>query len=241
MKSVVNKEYWNKHWQGASFSIAPKHHPVRKWIEKNISSVNNSSCLEIGCYPGKFLAVFGERGYTLNGIDLFNGTESLLIKWFKKKGYKIGSFYKSDFLEFNSDNSYDIVSSFGFIEHFKDWETVLRKHIELTKIGGKIMIEVPNLKSPLYYFFYKIFEPNILKNHELDVMDLKKIKDFLKKENCEIKSAKYIGHFYFRFVTEDNKITRFITRLINLLRPVFCLLPISIRARYIGIIAVRNK
>ncbi len=97
MKSIVSKEYWDKHWQGANFDIVVKHHPVRKWIEKNVISVKNNKCLEVGCYPGKFLAVFGEKGYELNGIDLFDGTESLLPNWLKKKGYKVGSFYKSDF------------------------------------------------------------------------------------------------------------------------------------------------
>ncbi len=100
MKSVVNKEYWNKHWQGADLDIAPNHHPVRKWIEKNIPSTKNGNCLEIGCYPGKFLAILGEKGYILNGIDLFNGTESLLSSWLRKKKYKIGSFYESDFFLF---------------------------------------------------------------------------------------------------------------------------------------------
>jgi len=240
MKSVVSKEYWDKHWQGAGFDIVPKHHPVRKWIKKNISYVDNDSCLEIGCYPGKFLAVFGERGYILNGIDLFKGTESLLPNWLKERGYKIGSFYESDFLKIKNDNLYDLVYSLGFIEHFKDWQNALRKHIELTKIGGKIIVEVPNLKSSLYYFLYWLLESNVLKNHELEAMNLKKIRRFLEEEGCDIESAEYIGHFYFRFVTKNNKITRFITRLINLLRPIFSLLPISIRARYIGVIAIKK-
>ena len=240
MKLVVNKEYWDKHWQKVDFDIAPKNHPVRKWIEKNIASTKDDNCLEIGCYPGKFLAVFGEKGYVLNGIDLFNGTESLLPNWLKKKGYKIGSFYESDFFNFKNDNLYDVVFSFGFIEHFKDWQGILRKHIEFTKTGGKIIVEVPNLKSPLYYFLYWLFEPNVLKNHELEVINLKKIKNFLEEEGCEIKLAEYIGHFYFRFVTKNSKMTIFITRLINSLKPIFCLLPIYIQARYLGVIAVKK-
>jgi len=240
MESVVGKEYWDKHWQGASFNIVFKDHPVRQWIEKNISFTKNNSCLEIGCYPGKFLAVFGERGYTLNGIDLFNGTESLLPNWLKKRGYKIGSFYKSNFLHFKNDNLYDLVCSFGFIEHFEDWRSVLRKHIEFTKIGGKIMVEVPNLKSPLYYFLYRLLEPDVLKNHVLGIIDLKEIQNFLEKEGCEIKSAEYIGDFYFRFVTKNSKMIIFITRLINSLKPIFCLLPVRVRARYMGVIVVKK-
>lgn len=240
MKSVASKAYWSNHWQKTNFEIAPTNHPVRQWIEKEIASTRGASCLEIGCYPGKFLAVFGKKGYALHGIDSFVGTESLLSTWLRNSGYKVGTFYQSDFLHFKTPDLYDVVCSFGFIEHFKYWQGILSKHVELTKTGGNIIVEVPNLKSPLYHLLYKLLEPKVLENHEMSAMDLEAICNVLEKEGCKIQAADYIGIFYFRFVTKHNKLPTIIASFINFFRPLFQLLPSCIYARYIGVIAVKK-
>jgi len=235
MGSKASQQYWNNHWHGKGLSIAPQHHPVRQWIEAEISQPTKEDVFEIGCYPGKFLAVFGERGCTLNGIDLFPETNSVMQKWLEGEGYKVGQFYQSNFWSFVPSQQYDIVCSFGFIEHFKNWRAVLIKHLDLTKDGGHIMIDVPNLKSPLYYLLYKIFEPEVLKNHVLSTLDKNVICGVLEKNGCSIKTAKYIGYFYFRFVTRHDKLSLAIAKFINFFKPIFELLPESVYARYIAV------
>lgn len=240
MGSIANQKYWNDHWHNKEFSIAPQHHPIRQWIESEIFQTTKADVFEIGCYPGKFLAVFGERGCTLNGIDSFPETNSTMQKWLKGEGYKVGQFYQSDFWSFTSPRQYDITCSFGFIEHFKNWNAVLIKHIELTKDGGYIMVDVPNLKSPLYYLLYKIFEPEVLKNHELSAMDRNAIRDIFEKNGCVVKTAIYLGYFYFRFVTRHDKLSVVLAEYINFLRPLFELLPKSVYMRYIVVSAAKT-
>lgn len=240
MGSRTSQQYWSDHWHGKEFSIAPQHHPVRQWIESEVTQSATADVFEVGCYPGKFLAVFGERGYSLNGIDSFSEMNSEMQKWLENEGYKIGQFYQSDFCHFISPKKYDIVCSFGFIEHFKSWEIALVKHVELAKDGGQIMIDVPNLKSPLYYWLYKIFEPTVLKNHVLSMLDKNVICDVFEKKGCVVKTAKYLGHFYFRFVTRHDKFSIAIAKCINFFRPIFELLPRPVHARYIAISAVKN-
>lgn len=240
MKSVANSKYWNDHWQEEEFSISPSHHPIRKWIESEAPITTTGSIFEIGCYPGKFLAVFGEKGYTLNGIDLFPKTNSLMADWFRTKNYKIGELFQSDFLNFSTTQRYDIVCSFGFIEHFKNWDEMLINHIELAKNDGLVMIDVPNLKSPLYYLLYKVLEPEVLKNHEFSVMDKEAIKEVFKNNNCSVVTAGYVGNFHFRFVTHHSHLSKMVAKSINFLRPVFELLPDSVYARYIAVSAIKK-
>lgn len=240
MKSIVDKNYWENHWQKIKFEIAPQNHPIRQWIELKVPETNYKTCLEIGYYPGKFLAVFGEKGYVLNGIDFFTESQNSSILWLKKCGYNIGSFYKSDLWDFKVSESYDIVCSFGLIEHFKNWKEVLNKHIELTKTAGTIMIDVPNLNSFLYRFLYKLFEPRVLKNHESSAMNISNICHVFKENKCDIKKADYFGYFYFRFVTRHDKISVIVSKIINIFRPIFELLPKSIYMRYIVILAVKQ-
>jgi len=239
MESKTNQKYWNSHWHNKEYSIAPQHHPVRQWIEAEVPQSAVADVFEVGCYPGKFLAVFGERGYVLNGIDSFPQVNPAMQKWLESSGYKIGQFYQADFWNFVSSRQYDIVCSFGFIEHFKNKDASLIKHINLAKNGGLIMIDVPNLRSPLYNFLYKIFEPEVLKNHVLSILDKNVICDVFEKNGCTIKTAKYLGYFYFRFVTRHDKLSTVIARCINFFRPLFELLPKSVYARYIAVSATK--
>jgi 2-polyprenyl-3-methyl-5-hydroxy-6-metoxy-1,4-benzoquinol methylase len=238
MDSVATEEYWNSHWLQAKFGISPKNHPIRRWIEKEIKDTKVSTCLEIGCYPGKFLSVMGEKGYELNGIDSFKGTD-LLADYFKNNGYRVGNFYEADFLNFSSQTKYDVVCSFGFIEHFENVSAILKKHLELLKTGGMLVIDVPNLNSAIYRFLYKILEPGTLENHVMTTMDLENICSELKRNGCEIRYAGYIGYFYFRYVNRHNKIQSLLAAIINLTRPFMVLLPESLYKRYIGIIAIK--
>lgn len=240
MDSVATKEYWNEHWKESGFGIAPKHHPVRKWIENEIPNTKTASCIEIGCYPGKFLSVFGEKGYELNGVDSFSEINSL-ANWFKDKGYRLGNFYEADFFKFIPVAKYDIVASFGFIEHFENLSEVLDRHLALLKPGGKVVIDVPNLNSPIYYFLYKLFEPKTLQNHVLSVMNLEAIKSVLEAKGCQINYAGYFGYFYFRFVTKHDSIHQNIAKIINLFDLPMRLFSGPLYKRYIGVIATKQQ
>ncbi len=169
MSSIATDKYWEQHWQKNDFAIVSSNHPVRKWVERNIKQGNGLSCLEIGCYPGKFLAIFGEQGYRLNGIDKFEGTDTILKKWLHEKGYAVGEILKEDFLDMKSSlELYDVVCSFGFIEHFENWPEIIKHHTQLVKDRGQVTIEVPNFASPLYFWIYKLFEPWVLRESHIE-------------------------------------------------------------------------
>lgn len=235
MASVATQEYWDAHWQEVDFGIAPAHHPVRKWLE-SLPPGDGRSCLEIGCFPGKFLAVFGEKGYELHGVDFFPGTASALPRWLASRGYRTGQFHEEDFQAFDKGR-YDVVSSFGFIEHFDDWRMLVEKHIGITKPGGTVIVEVPNLSSPIYRSLYETFEPSVLENHVLAAMDLDAICAVMERNGCDIVRADYVGDFYFRFVTMQGPEQDRIAESINAMKPSLDALPRSQSARYIGVMA----
>lgn len=106
--------------------MPPQDNAIRKWIENYFSVMSSSyhsrSVLEIGCFPGKFLSVFGELGYELNGIDISPRVETDLPIWLRDKGYKTGNFINADFFDYADSRKYGVVCSFGFIEHFVNWQ-----------------------------------------------------------------------------------------------------------------------
>lgn len=240
IKTAASRAYWDNHWKESGFDIVPAIHPLRSWIEKNIPDTANGACIEIGCFPGKFLAIFGQKGYTLSGIDFFPGTTTQLPKWLNSGGFHVGDFYEEDFFTADISGQYDIVSSFGFVEHFENLSAVIARHVALAHPGGTIILDVPNLASPPYSLLYRILEPEVLKNHVRSVMNKETLERAFEENGCTIRNAEYVGNFYFRFVTKHNYIRKLIENGVNLFTPILNLLPRRMSARYIGIIATKN-
>ena len=102
MTNKADQKYWDKYHKGFELQIAPESHPIRQLIEQYFSITNNKTCIEIGCYPGAFLAVFGELGYELYGIDLSEKI-NILPDWLLSRDYQVGKFWKDDFLQFTPE------------------------------------------------------------------------------------------------------------------------------------------
>lgn len=235
MKTVVENQYWDKHWSYLKTTKKKNAHPISFWLERYLQKVTNSKSFEIGCYPGKFLSVIGNFGYELNGVDFVKQVNEM-TQTLKSDGYNVGKIYKNDFFKLNLEEKYDLVCSFGFIEHFDNWKEVIDKHFEITKEKGLCIIEVPNLASPLYFILYKILEPNVISSHNLEAMSLRNITNHI-KDSHEIVCSEYIGDFYFRFVTKVGRKYTIIENIINKIGKVFNILPKSVSCRYLGVIA----
>ena len=93
-------------------------------------------------------------------------------------GLPLGSInlIQEDFFSFDSDIKYDIVCSFGFVEHFEDTEPVLRRHCHLVKPGGRLLITMPNFLG-LNGLLHKWFDPENYNKHNLKAMDLNRLEN----------------------------------------------------------------
>ena len=147
MANKASKEYWDQCYSSPKFKKAKKNDSIRLLIEKYITPLPpnvHKECIEIGCFPGTYLAILGDLGYQVNGVDFCDNLasmESILNEF----GYRTGSFIQKDFLTFESSKRYDIVASFGFIEHFTNYEALIEKHIDLVAPDGFLVLEAPNL------------------------------------------------------------------------------------------------
>lgn len=52
----------------------------------------------------------------------------------------------------------DVVSSFGFIEHFTNWREVLAKHAEPVADDGHLIIEAPNFTGAFQRWLHVNFD-----------------------------------------------------------------------------------
>ncbi|MDP2385904.1 MAG: class I SAM-dependent methyltransferase [Bacteroidota bacterium] len=196
--NLASQSYWDEAYAGYSLQDKVADDDiVKKWLLKYIPKVNGASCMEIGCFPGRYLTVMGDLGYKLSGIDLTPRVKNEFPAWLKKEGYDVGSFSQEDFLKFNPQEKYDMVCSFGFIEHFTNWQEVFLKHIELVNDNGYLVIETPNFRGWFQRFIHWFLDNENYKRHYIPSMNPDKWAKLCEKHGFEIIFKGHIGEFQF--------------------------------------------
>jgi SAM-dependent methyltransferase len=148
--------------------------------------------LELGCAPGQYTAVLVQgRQWNIAGIDysddahLFSDTLSLVGKNAK--------LYKMDMFNERVHEKFDIVTSFGLVEHFRgaSLDTVLELHDSYLENGGYVVIMMPNFTG-FNYFWHFIFDRPDLDNHNIDTMQPSALLWF-KDHGYEVLFNDYVG------------------------------------------------
>jgi 2-polyprenyl-3-methyl-5-hydroxy-6-metoxy-1,4-benzoquinol methylase len=159
-------------------------------IRENLPPGEGRSFFEIGCYPGRFLVMFKERlGHEVNGID-FADKVQLLSKELSQLGKNI-AVLKGDFFEHITDKKYDVVASFGFVEHFEDSRGVIERHIALLKPEGYLIIGLPNLNNPIH----RIINRRIIRYHNRNIMDCEVINRYFNNAGLTVLYSDFIVNY----------------------------------------------
>jgi 2-polyprenyl-3-methyl-5-hydroxy-6-metoxy-1,4-benzoquinol methylase len=183
MSLTVSQEYWEQAYAQKTLAYKPEDVPFRDMFDQYLSP--GGTCFEVGCYPGYFLIYLGQRfGFQVSGIDLTPQITNL-PDYIRSLGVAVGQFYQEDFLTFNAENTYDVVCSFGFIEHFREFGIIIKKHTQLVKPGGTLVMACPNFRG-MQYVFHRLFDPANLHRHELRVMNLRLWKHILSRNGMKI-------------------------------------------------------
>jgi 2-polyprenyl-3-methyl-5-hydroxy-6-metoxy-1,4-benzoquinol methylase len=126
--------------------------------------------LEIGCAPGKMLAwVASVLKAEVAGIDYSQPGIEQCRMLFRSLGLK-GDLVLADFFEHGlPPASFDVVASFGVIEHFDDAGTVVQRHLDLVKPGGLALITVPHYGG-VYGTLQRWCDPASMERHNTAIM-----------------------------------------------------------------------
>ncbi len=188
---LVPMSHWQDTYRG--LDAPPKPLPmIAEWLFRVVPS-GSGSCLEIGCFPGTYLAVLGQLGYELHGIDTEPRTAQDLPRWLRDDGLSVGTFHVCDFADFVPERQYDIVSSFGFIEHFHDWRSVLQQQAALVRPGGLLIVETPNFAGIVQRAVHQIGNPAHFRMHNPQAMRPTAWVQVLKRCGFEVISKEYLG------------------------------------------------
>jgi 2-polyprenyl-3-methyl-5-hydroxy-6-metoxy-1,4-benzoquinol methylase len=161
-------------WENTSLNELPE--LSNYWLplyEDHISACHGETktAVEIGCFPGGFINAIGKLGYQISGFDTHPEVEKINYLLSTVNEVKAGRFYAESLDDHLKRNLlYDLVISMGFIEHFDDWPATFRKHVELCKPGGTIIIGAPNFSTPLQRALHTVLDKDNIENHCLHSM-----------------------------------------------------------------------
>lgn len=178
--------------------------------------------LEVGSAPGLFLVKLNQVfGYRVYGLEYTPSGALLNRKVFEDNGLGAGNVIEEDFFskQFHQTygESFDIVISRGFIEHFSNPEKVINQHLNLLKKGGYLVISIPNLRG-INYLLTLFFNKRQLSMHNLEIM---KKANFVQlfQTGLETLYCDYYGFFTFNlFNVEKSKIKRILLLIFKYLQ-----------------------
>lgn len=99
-------------------------------------------CMEVGCGRGTISAYFSDAGYDCTLLDISHSAIDAAKKIFKandlKATFTIGDTYSLLY----PDRSFDIVFSFGLLEHLQDVESAIKEQLRVLDSGGLFLAYV---------------------------------------------------------------------------------------------------
>jgi hypothetical protein len=232
-KELTSESFWDHFWGNielpAKVNLNFKNDKVisDELIKFAKATGENQTSLEIGCAPGKWMIFSAEHlGYIPSGIEYVNSAALATVKNLKKCNIE-GRVWTEDFFKFQINEHFNLVSSFGFIEHFENYSEVFLKHVDLAKTDGLIAIFIPRFRG-INYFIQRLIDPSMdrpyLSSHHLPIMELEVFDKLGKENNLIILRNEYVGGFepsLFPVGEVKNPLTKLIVRILVKLCSIF--------------------
>ena len=138
------------------------------------------SLLDIGCAYGPFLSASAERGYECYGIDVIQGGVEYIREHYPEIHACISSIEDFDSSGEFQKPSFDIITLWYVIEHFKNLNQILEKIAGLLNDKGILAFSTPNGKGVSAVMDRKRFYENSPDDH-YTVWDVRSVRKILKK------------------------------------------------------------
>jgi 2-polyprenyl-3-methyl-5-hydroxy-6-metoxy-1,4-benzoquinol methylase len=173
MADLTTPRHWDEAWAvpprwrlPSSLVISTRN--VQRVLRRHVRS--GMHVLELGCAPGKILAWTAIKlGARVSGVDYSAQGIAWSTRLFERLGAR-ADLRRENVLETSFPrDAFDVVYSWGLIEHFDDPRPFVRAHIELTRPGGLALIGVPNYGG-MYGKLQGSLGPANLALHNLRIM-----------------------------------------------------------------------
>jgi 2-polyprenyl-3-methyl-5-hydroxy-6-metoxy-1,4-benzoquinol methylase len=193
----TNQQWWEE--KAYYNSEAAPNARVGQLFERFLPKRSDWSVIEIGACPGNnLLTLARSHGYHPVALDFLPAVRHMPAV-FRKHGIENLEVMQDDFFSLPEDRRFNVVMSFGFIEHFNDAEAVLRKHWALVADDGFLVLSLP-IFGPMQLALQRlIFTPEklaeSLQAHNTSIMDMRLFRKWSGRlPGAVIVECGYLGH-----------------------------------------------
>jgi SAM-dependent methyltransferase len=197
--ALTDYDFWKNYWLSKDDLIfpIPSNYTFTKELTELIEAKKINALLEIGGFPGYYSVWAGKKFGIKSTLLDFVILKELVVQLKNANQYKgeIDIWEKDLFSnELEGENSFDLVISNGLIEHFKDTQDIIERHVRYLNSGGQLFISLPNFKG-LNGWFQKTFDPENYAKHHIPSMDIAFLQSIC--ENLHLKNihVNYTGGF----------------------------------------------
>jgi FkbM family methyltransferase len=192
---LTTREYWEAGHEEMFEPWVVTSSPYSEILGKALPRKDDWTCAEIGAYPGSILCDLAKRfGYKPVAIEYSSHAERI-EQMFECNGLR-GRVENRDFLAMQEVGLYDVVCSFGFVEHFADPRDIVARHLRLTKPGGYTVISVPRIDGFQGALRQCVYLPDewerISSSHNPEAMNLDTLRRLAGMAGDEIVLAEYL-------------------------------------------------
>lgn len=152
---LTDPDYWSRSWSGPNLpaNTDPNKDPKVRDLCRFLQEVlvgRSGQLLEIGCGGSRFLPYFSRLGFRVSGID-YSAIGCQQARMILDREGIPGDIYEGDAFDENPSlvGRYDVVVSFGVIEHFLDTAEAVRAFSRYLKPQGAMISTCPNLAGLL--------------------------------------------------------------------------------------------
>ena len=197
-QNLTDRAFWKSFWESKNdiiFYIKPDYH-FGEILAELIAAKNIKTAIELGGFPG-YYATFLKKYYQLDTtlFDYFIH-EGIIDQLLEKNGLKHGDvkIIEADLFEYKPTVLYDLVTSFGLIEHFNDTKAILESHLQFLKPGGVLFVTLPNFKAVNGWVQRKFDKANYDK-HNINCMEPKLLAEYCRQLGLTEVESFYHGKF----------------------------------------------
>jgi SAM-dependent methyltransferase len=177
--TLTDRNFWKEYWKNYQYLKVSHKMFFDKYIPDK-DKVSGKTFIEIGGFPGTMSIYFHKKyNCTVSLLDFYIDKE-MIDRMEQTNNIPKATIecIECDFFDFRPECLYDIVFSFGFIEHFDDTQDIIRRHVDLLSPNGHLLIILPNFLG-INGWIQRCFDRKNFEAHNLKSMELNRLKEIL--------------------------------------------------------------
>ncbi|MEO6148792.1 MAG: methyltransferase domain-containing protein, partial [Mucilaginibacter sp.] len=178
--NLTDRSFWQSFWESKTGLIFPikADYVFGDIIGPLIAEKRIKTAIELGGFPGYYaiyLKKYQKLDTTLFDYYIHPGIIKQLLNTNGLTESDI-TIIEADLFNYTPEKQYDLVTSFGLIEHFNDTKAIIETHLQFLKPGGALFITLPNFTG-VNGWVQRSFDIENYNKHNINSMNLQLLAD----------------------------------------------------------------